>query len=787
MSRLTHAGLTATHWGNYYARKDENGNLRILPVDVDDEPSAIGQSLASIQDPRVRVAKPMVRLGYYKDRSRSDTTRRGKEPFVEVEWDEALAIAADALKAAKENGGNRGIYGGSYGWASAGRFHHAQSQVHRFLRTFGGYTDSVDTYSIAAAEVIVPHVLGMNAFVAGLESPTTQEVVEHCKRIVYFGGASTRNMQANPGGNGFHDANWHFDSIARAGIDVVNISPIRDDMRGTLKARWLPCRPNSDVAIMLGLLHTLIQDDLYDKDFVERYCVGFDKLADYVMGSLDGVPKDAAWAAGKSEIDAGEIKKLARLLSTERSLIAVSFAIQRAEHGEQTYWAAIALAAALGHMGLPGGGFLLGAGVGKMNTMQRRILPFSVGALPQGQNPVRDYIPLARVTEMLERPGGAFTYNGHNLLYPKIDLVYWVGGNPFHHHQDINRLRKAWANPKHVIVHEIAWTTTARFADIVLPCTAALEREDFAGGSLDNWLTPMQKVLEPYGESRSDYDIFTGIAEKLGLREEFTQGRSSDDWLHLLYDTTRTNASEVGIELPDFETFRDGPPIDLRPLFTDRELTIERFRAHPHAHPLATPSGKIELFSQKIADFGYADCVGHPAWFEKKEWLGNPLSKQYPFHLLSNQPYTRLHSQLDNGIVSQNSKVKEREPLRINPQDALAKGIKDGDLVRVFNSRGAFLAGAILSDALRPNVLQIATGAWYDFLDVEDPLSLEVHGNPNAVTNDIGTSSLAQGPSANSCLVDIEIYDKPRPPLNIFTPPKIIAKTDVDAGTAAAA
>jgi biotin/methionine sulfoxide reductase len=220
--------------------------------------------------------------------------------------------------------------------------------------------------------------------------------------------------------------------------------------------------------------------------------------------------------------------------------------MQRAEHGEQTYWTAWALAAALGYIGLPGGGVLMGAGVSKMNTMQRRYLPFAVGTIPQQANPVKDIIPVARVTELLERPGGHCTYNGRTLVFPPIDLVYWVGGNPFHHHQDINRLRRAWTRPKTIITHEINWTTTARLADIVFPCTTALEREDFAGGSMDHWLTPMRRALEPYREARDDYAVFAELARRLGFGPRFTEGRSAQEWVEHLWNVTRANAAAAG-------------------------------------------------------------------------------------------------------------------------------------------------------------------------------------------------------------------------------------------------
>jgi biotin/methionine sulfoxide reductase len=377
---------------------------------------------------------------------------------------------------------------------------------------------------------------------------------------------------------------------------------------------------------------------------------------------------------------------------------------------------------------------------------------------------------------MLERPGGAYVYNGLTHTYPDIELIYWAGGNPFHHHQDLNRLRRAWSHPKTVVTNEISWTTTARLADIVLPCTTPLERNDFAGGSMDNWLTPMRQVLPRFGEARDDFDIFSGLAERLGFGEEFTEGLSTEQWLERLYQVTRDNAAAANVTLPDFESFFKGSPIDLRPQLPKGVHVLESFRADPEKNPLKTPSGKIEIFSQTISDFGSADCIGHPAWYAKREWLGSELAERFPLHLLSNQPRTRLHSQLDQGVTSQESKIRGREPMRINPLDADRRGIRDGDVVRVFNDRGSFLAGVTLSDALRPGVLEIATGAWYDPLDPADPLSLEIHGNPNAVTNDIGTSSLAQGPSANSCLVEVERYDGDLPPLTVFSPPPTVEK-----------
>ncbi|MCA9862667.1 MAG: hypothetical protein KC432_06595, partial [Thermomicrobiales bacterium] len=186
-------------------------------------------------------------------------------------------------------------------------------------------------------------------------------------------------------------------------------------------------------------------------------------------------------------------------------------------------------------------------------------------------------------------------------------------------------------------------------------------------------------------------------------------------------------------------------------------------------------------FSETIAGFNYADCLGHPAWYEPKEWLGSPAQAQYPLQLVANNPRTRLHSQLDAGETSQRSKIQGREPMRMHPQDAAPRGIADGDVVRLFNGRGSCLAGVIISQDVRPGVVQLSTGAWYDPLDPADPQSLCVHGNPNVLTFDRGTSSLAQGCSGQHALVEVERWAGDLPPIRAYDMPPTVARQDVRA------
>ena len=775
MSELNQITPTSTHWGNYRV-ETEAGKLKDIHYYQDDlEPVAMGKSLIDSLDPGCRIPQPMVRKSYLEKGIKSDGSLRGKEPFVPVSWDKACDLAAEALTRVKTDFGNESIFGGSYGWASAGRFHHAQSQIHRFLNMYGGYTAQVDTYSSAASHRITPRTLGLEHPYIQKQVPSFKDVAENTKLVVAFGGLAIKNTYVNYGGLGSHCAETEMKKAKAAGTRFINISPIRDDLAPSLDAEWWPCRPHSDVAIMLALAYVLITEDLCDTDFLDKYTVGFENFTPYVTGKSDGLAKTPEWASSLSDIPADDIRQLGRQMAADRTFIGVCLSLQRAEHGEQPFWMGIVLAAMLGYHGLPGGGIATGFGsVHNVGIYGRKPRPFKLGAFSQGANPVDKYIPCARITEMLENPGGEIDYDGKLLTFPDIRLIFWAGGNPFHHHQDINRLIKAWAKPETVIVNESVWNPLARHADIVFPATTMLERNDVGSSDIDTWFTPMPRVVEPYADSKSDFEIFTGIAEKLGFADEFTEGRDEMAWVKHIYAVSCEKAEECNIKLPPFEIFWSGEQFDIVDQLVEVELELEKFRRDPEANPLpCTPSGKIEIFSEEIASFGYRDCQGHPMWFEKQEWLGGEIAKQYPLHLISNQPKTRLHSQYDHGRASRDSKIQGREPMRINPQDAAERGLTDGDVVKVFNGRGACLAGVKLSDQLRRGVVELATGAWYDPLDPLVPGSLDVHGNPNVLTQDVGTSKLAQGPSSHSCLVEVEKYLGELPPIKVFDQPPI--------------
>jgi len=761
---------TSFHWGAGWARTEHGVVQEILPHANDPEPSAIMQGVVDSATSSMRVARPSVRTGFL-DRAWPDDdggAGRGTDEYVEVEWDEALDLAATHLDRIRATHGNQAIFGGSYGWSSAGRFHHAQSQVHRFLNSIGGYTRHVDNYSFAAALVVIPHVVG-NFWAMQRQQNTFAAIAEHTELVVGFGGISSRPMQIEQGGVTRHELAGLVRSSAGAGVDFVCLSPLRSDMDDELQAQWLPLRPGSDVAVMLGLAHSLITEDLHDPAFLAKYTVGFEPVRRYVLGLDDGQPKSAEWAAQLSGVAPDQIRTLARRMASQRTLVTCAVGVQRAEHGEQPIWMTVVLAALLGQIGLPGQGFGIGyaqsGAIGKPNNW----LPWPT--LPQGTNAVDDFIPVARIADMLLHPGAVSTYDGQDLVYPDIRAVYWAGGNPFHHHQDLRRLTAAFRRPEIVIVNEPFWTATARHADIVFPVTTPLERNDWGMTRTDRAIVAMTQAMAPVGQARNDFDVFCGLAERMGSLDLFSEGRTEAEWLEWFWDRTRTRGQGVGIELPDFDTARAAGIIELPAPTNHDQVMYAEFLADPAANPLETPSGRIELFSDTVASFGYHDCPGHPVWIEPSEWLGAADTEPDELHLISNQPPNRLHSQHDAGRISRASKVAGREPLTMHPDDAARRGLSAGSLVRVFNERGALLAGLVVADSVMPGVVQIPTGATYDPYDHGELGEICLHGNPNAVTRDVGTSSLAQGPSSSTTMVRVEAVTVEVPDVRSFVAP----------------
>lgn len=759
---------TSAHWGSYTVEVSPEGRVVATtphPDDPDASP-AIG-NVADAHHARSRVLRPAVRRRWLQNGPGPDA-RRGDpdDDFVEVSWSRALDLLADELRRVRRDFGDDAIFGGSYGWGSAGRFHHAQSQLHRFLNSAGGYARSVNSYSRGSSVVLLPHVIGAQADLDLRAKPVSwADIAEHTDLVVTFGGMRRSNTWVVPGGHDRHIASERARAVGRS-TAVVSLSALRDDAFVDVGAEWIGVMPATDTAVMLALIHVLIVESLTDEEFLARYTVGADRVRAYVLGEQDGIAKTPEWSETISRAPASSIRRLARRMAAGRTLVNVAFALQRGELGEQAVFAGVTLAAFLGQIGLPGGGF--GHGYGSMGDYGVGVSGPKLPTFGQGRNPVDAFIPCARISDLLLHPGEEFAYDGRAHRYSRTALAYWAGGNPFHHHQDLRRLRTAFATLDTFVVHETHWTATAKHADIVLPIASTLERDDVAAGAGDARLRAVPRAVAPLGESREEFAIFAELADRLGHGAAFHEGLDSAGWLRRLYAEWR--AAPGSPPAPEFDEFwaQGGVALPQRP-YTD--TVFAAFRADPDAHPLQTPSGRIELHSATLAGFELADAPGQARWLEPTQWWGSPAAAEYPLHLLANQPSHRLHSQHDMGAASRSTKVAGREAIRLHPSDARQRGLQDGDVVRVTSPQGSLLAGVRIDDGVLPGVVQMSTGSWYD--NSRPDIADCINGNVNVLTRDVGTSALAQGSSGAHVLVAVRKWTGEVPPVRAYEPPTL--------------
>jgi biotin/methionine sulfoxide reductase len=740
--------MQVAHWGAFQAVVEAGRFVRAEPFARDPAPSKLLDAMPEMVYSTRRVARPAVRREWLQSRSRKRSGHNNV--FVEVSWDAALKLVAEELQRVREERGPQGIFGGSYGWSSAGRFHHARTQLRRFLFAGGGCTDQIGNYSWGAAQTFLPHVIGTFEPVAG-RATSWHSIVRDCDVLVAFGGLALRNAQVTAGGVGEHTLEAWLRQAKARGVEFINISPNRDDMPGFLEAQWIAPHPGTDTALMLGIAHELVRRGQHDLQFLQSHCVGFDAFAAYLMGQSDGTAKSPAWAAAICGVTEAQIVALADRLAGRRSMLTFTWSLQRAHRGEQPYWMGITLAAMLGSIGLPGGGFAFGHG--SMNGAGVPRVDVPAPEMAAGVNAAAAHnIPVARVADMLMRPGAEYQFNGQTRRYPDIDLVYWCGGNPYHHHQDLNRFMRAWEKPQTVIVHESHWTACAQRADIVLPATTTLERSDISGTSRDRFVFAMMQAINPVGSARNDHDIFCELSDRLGFADKFTEGRSTEQWVAQLYARYTDAAAAKGVTLPAFDTWRDAGYCEL-PEPEQDFLLFGSFRRDPQAHPLKTPSGRIELVSSSIGAMQLPDMPPHATWAWPDENAGhvsNAEPTRYPLHLLTHQPSAKLHSQGDFAAVAQSVKAAGREIVSFNPADAHARNLEEGQPVGLFNDRGEIEAVVHITDAVRPGVAMMQVGAWF----APDARGVDSAGNPNVLSADRGTSSLTQGCAALSLMVE---------------------------------
>ena len=775
---------SGSHWGAFRARILGGEVSEVVPFPHDKYPTKMLDGIKGMIYNPSRVRYPMVRLDWL-TRSKNWNKTRGDNRFVRVTWDQALDLFYNELERVQKTYGPSALLGGQTGWRQTGQFHSCTTHMQRALAMHGQFVKKIGDYSTGAGQTILPYILGSTEVYA--QQTSWSLVLKHAKQIIIWSNDPLKNAQVGwqcP----THDVYEYFaelkKKVASGEIEVISVDPVKSQTQNYLGCKQLYIHPQTDVPFMLAIAHTLYKEALYNKEFVDLYCIGFEDFIQYVMGKTkDNIEKTPEWASEICGIPSEKIREFSRMLARSRTQIMFGWCIQRQQHGEQPYWMGAVIASMLGDIGLPGGGVSYAhhySGIGEPATGASgpggfpRNLDAGMSALHEGDfKGYASTIPVARWIEAIEEPGKIINYNGNKVKLPPIKMVVVSGNNPWNHHQDHNRMKKAYYNIETAITIDYAWTASCRFSDIVLPACTQFERNDIDlyGAYSATGLLAMHKLVDPLYQSRTDFEIFKGLTARFGDKKdkEFSQDRSEMDWIKKLYNEC-VIANKGNFEMPDFNTFWKEGYIS----FGEGSTYVRHalFREDPELNPLGTPSGFIEISSRKIGSFGYKYCQEHPMWFEKHERShGGPGSDKFPFWLQSCHPEKRLHSQMcESPALRATYTVKGREPAYLNPEDAKEKGIHQGDLIRVFNDRGQLIAGAVISENYPRGVIRIQEGAWYGPLSSEIN-AIDTYGDPNTVSLDVGTSELAQACSAYTCIVNYEKFKGTAPNVNVFTGP----------------
>jgi len=652
------------------------------------------------------------------------TGERGEGKFERISWDEALDTIASELKRVKERYGNESILSLTFGGSNA-RLHGGRS-IHRLLNMFGGCTWLWGNVSCAGA--VIGGYLTYGTFLAG----NTRDNHANSRLIIMWGWNPTDTIWDT-------ETRRQLMEAKERGTRFVCVDPRFTNSVVAYADQWIPIYPGTDAAMLIAMAHTIIAEDLQDQKFIDTYTYGFEKYREYVMGIEDGVPKTPEWAEPITGVPAATIKSLAREYATNRpAVLNDGWGPGRTAYGEQYHRAAMVLAAITGNIGIPGG-WAPGWGAGYP-------ILFIMQSFPIPQNPIRDLGPkhgipayhVGSTTRVYSTELWDVLLEGKAGGYPmEIKLIYQVGGNSLNQFSDTNKGVKALKGVEFYAIHEQFLTPSAKFADIVLPVNTFLERDDIGPAWIGApYFCYTNRCIDSMYESKTDIQILTELAPRLGI-EHYNDKEDDDEWLRELAATCK--------EIPDYDKLkREGyHTIDLGEPFVAFKKQIE----DPENNPFATPSGKIEIYSQvleKLNDPGFPPI---PTYIETWEGRRDPVAEKYPLQLISSHPRHRVHSSFWDVPMIRDT---QRPGIQMSTGDATARGINDGDQVRVFNDRGEAIIPCWVTNRIMPGVVHLDEGNWFDL----DENGVDRGGNPNMFTK-TGYSPGTCYP-CNTALVQVE-------------------------------
>lgn len=657
-----------------------------------------------------RLNYPMKRVG-----------KRGEGKFERISWDEALDIVSTSLKQTVEKQGNEAVYINYSSGVVGGNITRSSpyaSLVARLMNCYGGYLSHYGTYSTAQIACAMPYTYGSN------DGNSTSDI-ENSKLVVLFGNNPAETRMSGGG------ITYYLEQAReRSNARMIVIDPRYTDTAAGREDEWIPIRPGTDAALVAGLAHVMISEDLVDQPFLDKYCVGYDEKtlpADaprnghykaYILGEgEDGVEKTPQWAAGITGIPADRIIKLAReIAETKPAYIAQGWGPQRQANGELTSRAIAMLPILTGNVGINGGN----------SGARESTYTITIERMPVLENPVKTQIScfswtdaIVRGAEMTARRDGV---RGKEKLDVPIKFIWNYAGNTLiNQHSDINKTHAILQDDKQcemIVVIENFMTSSAKYADILLPDLMTVEQEDiipndYAGNM--GYLIFIQPATAPKFERKPIYWIMSEVAKRLGddVHQAFTEGRSQREWLQYLY--AKMLAKDPA--LPTWDALRD-MGIYKRKDPAGHFVAYKKFREDPQANPLKTPSGKIEIYSSRLAEIAASwelekdETISPlPVYASTFEGWDDPQRGEFPLQLFGFHYKARTHSTYGNIDVLQ---AAARQEVWINPLDAKRRGIANGDKVSVFNGRGEVHIEAKVTPRIMPGVAAMGQGAWHN-------------------------------------------------------------------------
>jgi len=716
---------------------------RIIRITTDERPDLPG-------DPQLRACpkgRAYRRRVYHPDRLKYPMKRagaRGEGRFVRVTWDEAATLVATAMRRVRDQYGPAAFFN-HYG--SGGSSYFAGSMMSaRLLTLFGGRLGYYNSYSSACARWATPYSLGTS------ETGHSADDYVNAKLILLWGFNPVETIFGT-------NTSYHLKQAREAGAKIVVIDPRLTMTAQSLADQWIPIRAGTDSALMDAMAYVMLSEGLHDQAFLDRYCVGFDEghlpagappgssYTSYVRGLSDGVRKTPEWAEPITQIPAATIAGVAREYARAKpAALLAGLGYNRRAYGEQPVRGSVTLAAMTGNIGIGGGS------PGGVSYSVGRPLP--LGGLPRLPNPVPEMIPIYKWTEAVERgtemsaaDGVIRLPEGQRTLRANIKFIFNTAGNALiNQHGDINRTDRILRDPKlldFIVVTDQFMTASARYADVLLPAITWFEHNDICtiwdqGASV----IFMNQAIAPLHECKSDYDIFTLIADKLGLAQAFTGGRTELEWL----EETIRPAQAADPTFPSFEEFRRRGVHVFK--YDKPHVPFADFRESPEKNPLQTPSGRIEIYSSRLADMHIEHLPPIPKFIP--EWEGgpwDPLHRKYPLQAMGTHYHRRVHSTHDNVDW-----LEEAMPQRVymNVKDAASRGIRNGDEVRVFNDRGELRGRARVTTRMIPGLVDIPQGAWW----TPDAKGVDRRGCVNVLTSLRATPG-ARGNAQHTMLVEV--------------------------------